>query len=64
MQDPLIPLSHVDEIETALQHAHVKHKIFRYDNAGHGFCCDQRADYRPEACHHAWNAVMELFTTL
>jgi len=64
LEDPLIPIAHVDQIETALQQAQVNHKIFRYPEAGHGFCCDQRSDYRPEACEEAWVQVVDLFQVL
>jgi carboxymethylenebutenolidase len=63
-EDPLIPLEHVDQIEQALQAAQVSHRIFRYPDAGHGFCCDQRSDYRPAVYAQAWEAVMTLFQTL
>ena len=64
LEDPLIPLTHVDQMETALQQAQVNHKIFRYPGAGHGFCCDQRSDFRSEACAAAWVQVKELFQIL
>jgi len=59
--DPLIPLSEVDQIEAALQRHNIPHKIFRYPGASHGFFCDQRDSYHPEAAADAWNHVMELF---
>lgn len=64
MEDPLIPLEQVDQIEAALREHQVSHRIFRYPNAGHGFCCDQRADYVPDVCADAWGQIEELFATL
>jgi carboxymethylenebutenolidase len=64
LEDPLIPNDQVDEIEAALQQHGKTHQIFRYANAGHGFCCDRRADYRPEACQDAWDKVQQLFKKL
>jgi carboxymethylenebutenolidase len=64
LADPLIPLEHIDQIEQALEAAQVPHRIFRYPEAGHGFCCDQRSDYQPTACTDAWAAVLELFQIL
>ncbi|MGI0484684.1 dienelactone hydrolase family protein [Pantanalinema rosaneae CENA516] len=59
-EDPLIPVAQIDQIEVALQQHQIDHQVFRYP-AGHGFCCDQRADYRPEAAADAWNHVMQLY---
>jgi carboxymethylenebutenolidase len=59
-QDPLIPIEQVDQIESALQQHQIRHRVFRYP-AGHGFFCDQRADYDPEAAADAWIQVQQLF---
>ena len=61
--DPLIPNEQTDQIEAALTKHAISHKVFRYD-AGHGFFCDQRADYNLEAANHAWEHVKELFQSL
>jgi carboxymethylenebutenolidase len=58
-QDPLIPVDQVDQIEAALQSHAISHQVFRYD-AGHGFFCDQRQDYNPQAAVDAWNHVQHL----
>ena len=60
-EDASIPLEQVEEIETELQRHNIKHQIFRYDNAGHGFCCDRRASYEPQAATDAWEKVTGLF---
>jgi carboxymethylenebutenolidase len=62
--DPLIPNSEVDQIEAALKATDDRHRVFRYDGAGHGFFCDQRDDYRPAAAQEAWQHVQTLFQTL
>lgn len=59
-EDPLIPVEQIDQIEAALQQHQIDHQVFRYQ-AGHGFFCDQRADYKPEAAADAWNHVMQLY---
>jgi len=64
LADPLIPIAHIEQIEQALQAAQVPHRVFRYPEAGHGFCCDERSDYHPAACAEAWEAVIQLFATL
>ena len=58
--DPLIPNQDADQIETALQTHQIKHRVFRYP-AGHGFFCDQRADYQPQFAAVAWDHVKQLF---
>lgn len=59
-EDELIPSSQVAQIEAALQQHQIPYKLFRYP-AGHGFFCDQRADYSPESAADAWTQVQELF---
>jgi carboxymethylenebutenolidase len=58
-QDPLIPASEVEQIQSELTAQQVKHQIFRYP-ATHGFFCDQRESYQPEAAAAAWRAVQQL----
>ncbi|NEO84378.1 MAG: dienelactone hydrolase family protein [Spirulina sp. SIO3F2] len=59
--DPLIPVEQVETITTALQTHQIDHQIFRYDNVGHGFVCDQRSDYDETAANHAWQQALQLF---
>jgi carboxymethylenebutenolidase len=58
-QDSLIPVSEVEQIQAELTAKQVKHQIFRYP-ATHGFFCDQRESYQPEAAAAAWRAVQQL----
>lgn len=60
-EDPLIPNDQVDTLEKALEKAEVKHKIFRYEGATHGFFCDQRDSYDPPAAADAWTQTLGLF---
>jgi len=62
LDDPSIPPSHVDDIEAALQNHHIAHRIFRYEGAKHGFFCDRRDSYHPEAAADAWEKVQHLFS--
>lgn len=62
--DASIPPAHVDQIKAALQQSQIPHRIFRYENAAHGFFCDRRSSYQPEAAADAWNQVQELFSRL
>ncbi|MGB3532425.1 MAG: dienelactone hydrolase family protein [Microcoleaceae cyanobacterium] len=59
-QDPLIPNGQVDLIEAELQKHNIRHQIFRYP-ATHGFFCDRRDSYNPEAATDAWTHVKQLF---
>jgi carboxymethylenebutenolidase len=61
MKDASIPLEQVDQIEQALNKHQVIHRIFRYQEADHGFFCDQRASYNEAAAADAWVQVKQLF---
>lgn len=60
-EDQGIPLEHTEQIEAELKKHQISHKIFRYEGAGHGFFCNHRASYNPEAAADAWQQVLELF---
>ena len=62
MQDSLIPLSEVDQIEAALKESSVSHRIFRYENVGHGFFCNCRESYDEASAREAWKHVKSLFS--
>ena len=64
MLDASIPQKQVDEIENALTRYQIPHRVFRYENADHGFFCDQRASYNAKAAKSAWDHVLELFSLL
>ncbi len=55
-KDPHIPLSEIEKI----QRAHPELPVFLYD-AGHGFNCDQRKDYAPQAASLARERTLEFF---
>ncbi|MBW4580099.1 MAG: dienelactone hydrolase family protein [Tildeniella nuda ZEHNDER 1965/U140] len=61
--DPLIPVEQIDQVEAALKEHQINHRFFRYPS-GHGFFCDQRPDYSPEAAADAWEKVKELFESV
>lgn len=62
--DASIPPDHVEQIRAALDRYHINHQIFVYPNAGHGFFCDRRSSYAPEAAKAAWHQVQRLFGEL
>jgi carboxymethylenebutenolidase len=55
-QDASIPLDGVE----AVSKAHPDMPVWLYD-AGHGFCCDERADFQPDACKLARLRTLQLF---
>lgn len=57
--DPLIPPSDQQAIGAAL--AESRHRLLVLEGAGHGFCCEARADYREDAARAGWQAMLELF---
>lgn len=56
--DALIPMSAVE----AVRAANPKVPVYVYPGAGHGFNCDQRADYRADAAASALERTLRLFT--
>ncbi len=64
MADSSIPAEQVNQIEAELDNNYIPHRIFRYDGADHGFFCDRRASYNPEAAADAWKQVKQLFDSL
>ncbi|MEO1404668.1 MAG: dienelactone hydrolase family protein [Cyanobacteria bacterium J06635_1] len=60
-EDASIPPETVNRIEAALKQSNINHKIFRYEGAGHGFFCDRRGSYNPDAAADAWEKVKSLF---
>ncbi len=59
--DASIPPSDVRAIETRLKEHNISHRIITYPGAEHGFFCDQRASYNPEAAKDAWEKVQAFF---
>lgn len=60
-EDSMIPPEQVEQVQNALREADVRHEVVVYDGAGHGFFCDQREAYHPEAAADAWERVKRLF---
>jgi carboxymethylenebutenolidase len=60
-QDALIPTDQVDAIRKAIADAGVRGDVVVYDDADHGFHCDQRASYNESAAKDAWQRVTRLF---
>lgn len=61
--DSLIPNEQVDIIADELAKQQIDHQIFRYPGAAHGFLCDRRSSYNPEAAIDAWQKMLDLFSS-
>jgi carboxymethylenebutenolidase len=57
-QDQSIPVDDVERLRAALRDAPVDSDVVRYAEAGHGFHCDQRPDYRPDDAKDAWSRML------
>ena len=60
-KDPLIPQEHVEKVRKALTDQNKSFTIKVYPEAGHGFCCDERESYHPEAAKDAWEITRGFF---
>jgi carboxymethylenebutenolidase len=69
-RDPLIPAEEIAAIEAALIAANGsgdgcspqgRHRLLLAPGAGHGYLCEARADFQPEAAAAGWAAMLELF---
>jgi len=60
-RDAMIPLAQVDAVRKALADAKKRHEVVVYDDADHGFFCDQRATYHAASAKDAWERVKRLF---
>ncbi len=56
-KDGGIPLSQVSDIKEAQPDV----PCFVYDDAGHGFCCDDRESFNAGACQRARERTLALF---
>lgn len=60
-QDPSIPQEAVAQIDRALQEARVRHAVYLYPEAGHGFFCDARESFSTRAAEDAWHRTLQWF---
>jgi carboxymethylenebutenolidase len=61
--DESIPVDDVEQLRTALTHAPVATEVVRYPGAGHGFHCDVRPAFDPEAAADGWARTMSWLTS-
>jgi carboxymethylenebutenolidase len=60
-EDQGIPVDQVEALRAAVAPVEVDTEIVRYPGAGHGFHCDMRADYHPDAAADAWKRTLAWF---
>ena len=60
-EDASIPVEDVEQIRGALRATPVDTEVVRYADAKHGFHCDVRADYHPDAAADAWRRTLDWF---
>lgn len=60
-QDAMIPMNQVEEIRKALEDAGTRHEVVVYEDADHGFNCDQRATWHEASAKDAWGRTVALF---
>jgi carboxymethylenebutenolidase len=59
--DHVVPPEHRQAIRDALRSAGVRHEMLEFAGAPHGFLCDRRDSFDPEAARDAWQRIDELF---
>lgn len=60
-KDSYIPLTAVEEIRQALEREKKTAEVHVYAGAGHGFVCDERADYDEKSSLLAWQRMIGWF---
>ncbi len=56
--DPHIPVAEVEALRERLVSSPVDAQIVRYEGADHGFHCDDRAVFHPDAARDAWERTL------
>jgi carboxymethylenebutenolidase len=66
-EDPLVPPEDLRAIETAVEQVQASRGegrvALRTYAAGHGFLCQARGDFQPEAAQAAWSAILPFLAT-
>jgi carboxymethylenebutenolidase len=61
--DPFIPPADAERVRARLAAIGPQHEVVVYDGAPHGFCCDERDSYRPDAAADAWQRTVRFLRT-
>jgi carboxymethylenebutenolidase len=59
--DPYIPLTQVAHLRAEASRLGKRVDVVVYPKAPHGFFCDERDSYRPEAAADAWRRMLAFF---
>ncbi len=59
--DPFIPSADVERVRATLATLGPQHEVVVYDGAPHGFFCNERSSYRPDAAKDAWARTLRFF---
>jgi carboxymethylenebutenolidase len=59
--DPFIPPADIERVRSTLAACGPQHEVVVYDGAPHGFFCDERDSYRPDAAKDAWKRTLAFF---
>jgi carboxymethylenebutenolidase len=60
-KDAYIPLDQVERIDGTLRRQHKTYQLKVYPGADHGFFCDERPSYHPEAAADSWAQLKQFF---
>ena len=60
-EDPFIPMDNVDKLRAEAKRLGKNVEIVVYPKAPHGFFCNERDSYRPEAAKDAWEKTKAFF---
>ena len=61
-QDPLMPPEELSAIQQALAAGPgQRHRFLMAPGAGHGYMCEARSDFHPQASAAGWGAMLQLF---
>ncbi|MGH7822018.1 MAG: dienelactone hydrolase family protein [Candidatus Binatia bacterium] len=60
-KDAFIPPQVVEEVRKALEREKKDFELHVYADADHGFYCDERPSYHPEAAKLAWKRTLDFF---
>jgi carboxymethylenebutenolidase len=60
-KDAFIPMDQVEKFKTTLQKAGKQAEVIVYEDADHGFMCDERPVFHPAHAKEAWEKTVALF---
>ena len=60
-KDPLIPIEQAKKVEETMKRPGMAHDVKIYSGATHGFFCNERQSYHPEAAKDSWEKTKSWF---